>query len=111
MTASTEIPPRQDGDCRLHVCGLQIRPASGASVDYAAWRNTSYPGLGQPDEDDDGDGLSNEYEHIFGLNPTSAASTSPYTAPFDSEAGYFGYSRRDPVADQHELQGVVFDRP
>jgi alpha-galactosidase len=83
-----------DGNCRLHVCGLQIRPASGMSVDYMNWRNASYPGLGLPDEDDDGDGLSNEYERIFGLDPMSAASASPYTAPFNSETGFFGYSRR-----------------
>jgi alpha-galactosidase len=82
-----------DGDCRLHISGLQIRPASGMSVDYMTWRN-SYPGLGLPGEDDDGDGLSNDFERIFGLNPKSAASASPYPAPFDSESGLFSYSRR-----------------
>jgi alpha-galactosidase len=83
-----------DGNTRLHVCGLQIRPASGMSVDYMNWRNASYPGLGLPDADDDGDGLSNEYEHIFGLNPTSSASSNPYPTPFDSASGSFSYSRR-----------------
>ena len=39
-------PSTDNGDCRLHVCGLQIRPASGMSVDYAAWRSTYYPTLG-----------------------------------------------------------------
>ena len=83
-----------DGDCRLQVNALQIRPASGMSVDYTAWRNASYPGIGLPDADDDGDGLSNEYEHIFGLNPTSSASSSPYPTPLDPGTGYFTYSRR-----------------
>jgi alpha-galactosidase len=87
------LPGTDDANTRLHICGLQIRPASGASVDYAAWRNASYPGLGLPDLDDDGDGLSNGYEHIFGLNPTRSASANPYPAPFGSD-GYFSYSRR-----------------
>ncbi len=87
-------PATNDGNCRLHVCGLQIRPASGMSVDYMSWLDDYYPGLGLPDEDDDGDGLSNDYERIFGLDPTDSASSNPYTAPFDPAAGYFGYSRR-----------------
>ena len=83
-----------DGNTRLHVCGLQIRPASGMSVDYAAWRSTRYPGLGLPEQDDDGDGLSNGYEHIFGLNPTLGSSSNPYPEPFDPSTGRFTYSRR-----------------
>lgn len=83
-----------DGDCRLHISGMQIRPASGMSVDYAAWRNSYYPTLGLPGADDDGDGLSNDYERIFGLNPKSAASASPYPAPFDPKTGILSYSRR-----------------
>jgi hypothetical protein len=88
------IAGTNDGDCRLHVCGLQIRPASGMSVDYAVWRNTFYPGLGLPDEDDDGDGLSNDYERIFGLNPTDPASSRPYPDDLDPATGYFSYTRR-----------------
>jgi alpha-galactosidase len=87
-------PSTDDGDCRLHVCGLQIRPASGMSVDYMNWRNALYPGIGLPDDDDDGDGLSNEFEHIFGMNPASSASASPYPAPFFPHTGQFSYSRR-----------------
>jgi|GEM_PF-514499 len=83
-----------DGDCRLHVSGMQIRPASGISVDYGAWRGSSYPGLGLPDEDDDNDGLSNDYERIFGLDPTDSASLSPYRSDFDPNTGDFSYSRR-----------------
>lgn len=83
-----------DGDTRLHINGLQIRPASGMSIDYMAWRDTDYPGLGLPGEDDDGDGFSNDYERIFGMDPTDPGSSSPYSAPFDPAAGSFGYSRR-----------------
>jgi hypothetical protein len=86
-------PATNDGDTRLHVNGLQIRPASGMSVDYAAWRDADYPGIGLPDEDDDGDGLGNEYERIFGLDPTDPSSSSPYWSAFDA-TGTFGYTRR-----------------
>ena len=82
------------GSTRLHLSGLQIRPATGVSLDYAAWRNSQYPGLGLPDEDDDGDGLSNDYERIFGMNPTSPASSSPYRGEFDRATGSLGYTRR-----------------
>ncbi|QTN32333.1 Ig-like domain-containing protein [Akkermansiaceae bacterium] len=84
-----------DGDCRLYVNGIQIRPASGTSVDYAAWRETYYPELGLPDEDDDGDGFSNGYEHIFGLNPDDSSSTSPYPTSLDAGSGTFSYTRRN----------------
>lgn len=90
------IAGTNDGDTRLHVCGLQIRPASGMSVDYMNWRKANFPSLGLPDEDDDGDGLSNDYERIFGLDPTDSSSVSPYFASFDTEDGYFGYTRRSP---------------
>jgi alpha-galactosidase len=83
-----------DGDCRLHINGLQIRPASGMSVDYMNWRSASYPGLGLPDEDDDSDGLSNDFEYIFGLNPTSGASASPYPETLGLGNGFFRYTRR-----------------
>ncbi len=87
-------PATNDGNTRLHICGLQIRPASGMSVDYMNWQSAYYPGVGLPDEDDDGDGLSNDYERIFGLNPASGASASPYSGPFDPATGAFGYTRR-----------------
>jgi len=89
-----ENPATNDGDTRLHVNGLQIRPASGMSADYTAWRDAYYPGIGLPDEDDDGDSLSNEYERTFGLDPTDSASTNPYWSPFDPTTGSFGYTRR-----------------
>lgn len=87
-------PSTSDGDCRLHLSGLQIRPSTGMSLDYAAWRNSRYPGLGLPDADDDGDGLSNDFERIFGMNPTDSASSSPYRAGFDRATGSLGYTRR-----------------
>lgn len=88
------IPGDGDGDCRLHVNGLQIRPASGMSIDYMNWRSASYPGLGLLDEDDDGDGFDNNFEYTFGLNPTSGASASPYPGTLGLGNGFFRYTRR-----------------
>jgi Carbohydrate esterase, sialic acid-specific acetylesterase/Invasin, domain 3 len=87
-------PGDGDGDCRLHINGLQIRPASGMSIDYMNWRSASYPGLGLPDEDDDGDGLNNNFEYSFGLNPTSGASASPFIETLGLGNGFFRYTRR-----------------
>jgi len=91
------LPATNDGNTRLHVNALQIRPASGMTVDYMNWRATTYPGLGLPDEDDDGDGLSNDFERIYGMDPTSSESANPFVEPFDSATGTFSYSRRNPA--------------
>lgn len=87
-------PSIDDGDCRLHVCGLQIRPASGMTVDYMAWRAAYHPGIGLPGEDDDGDGQTNEFERIFGLDPGDPNSATPIRMTVDPSTGYFSYSRR-----------------
>ncbi|NNM30820.1 MAG: hypothetical protein HKO57_14975 [Akkermansiaceae bacterium] len=71
---------------------------SGTVVDdYDTWA-ALYPGadLADPNADFDGDGLSNEEERVFGLDPTSSASLSPISVPLDSAAGTFTYTRRDP---------------
>lgn len=73
------------------------------ATDYDHWAAT-YPSadLSDPDGDDDGDGLTNNEERIWGLDPTSDASVSPLSAPFDA-TGAFTYTRRDP-----ELSGLIY---
>ncbi len=61
--------------------------------DYDTWA-LAYPGLGLPGDDDDQDGLTNDDERIFGLNPQSGASVNPYVIPFDPATGIFSYTRR-----------------
>lgn len=70
--------------------------------DYLAWAAANGYWTGsEPNtaraEDFDGDGVNNEDEWAFGLNPTDGASVSPYTALLDVEAGTFTYTRRDPA--------------
>jgi len=73
---------------------------NGGGSDYDIWAG-DYPGLGQPGDDDDNDGLTNDEERLWGLDPTSPASVNPIAVPFD--AGTFTYQRRDPA-----LSGATF---
>jgi len=67
----------------------------GTNGDYAAWA-ASFPGanLSDPKAELDGDGLSNDHERLWGLNPTSAASRNPFTSTTGLAAGTFHYTRR-----------------
>jgi len=60
---------------------------------YDTWA-ASYDLVGDPDNDDDGDGMSNFQEFAFGLDPTSGASVNPLTdiSEFQSD-GIFSYTR------------------
>lgn len=71
--------------------------------DYVAWAAT-YSGaeLSDPDGDFDDDGLTNNEERIWGLDPTSASSFNPYAVPLDA-TGAFRYTRRDP-----SLSGLTY---
>ena len=66
-----------------------------AVSDYILW-STLYPGadLSDPDADLDGDGLTNNEERIWGLNPTNGGSPTPFTSPLDPATGFFTYTRR-----------------
>ncbi|NNM28356.1 MAG: hypothetical protein HKO57_02460 [Akkermansiaceae bacterium] len=72
--------------------------------DYAAWA-ALYPGadLTDPNADLDGDGLTNNEERIWGLDPEAGASSSPINTPLDPAGGTFIYTRRDP-----SLSGLTY---
>jgi autotransporter-associated beta strand protein len=59
-----------------------------AGFTFAEGANTT------PAGDPDGDGVSNQEEYAFGLNPTLATSVSPITAQFNPTTGNFQYTRR-----------------
>lgn len=65
--------------------------------DYAIW-SARWPDvdLSDPDADFDGDGLSNNEERIWGLDPTDPASMNPIVALLEAD-GTIRYSRRDPA--------------
>lgn len=70
--------------------------STGTTGDYGTWAAT-YPGadLADPQADLDGDGMTNDDERIFGLDPTSGIAPNPITVPLSATAGTFTYTRRD----------------
>jgi autotransporter-associated beta strand protein len=79
-----------------------IRLVGGS--DFDVWTSSFLPTvIGGPTDDFDGDGLNNDQERIFGLNPTSGTSSNPISVPLNPSAGTFSYTRRDPA-----LTGKVF---
>ncbi|MCX6873874.1 MAG: Ig-like domain-containing protein [Verrucomicrobia bacterium] len=68
---------------------------SGNPPDYNAWAaNFHGVDLTDPAADADGDGMTNQQEYAFGLDPTSGSSVSPFTVPLDKSNGTFTYQRR-----------------
>jgi len=69
--------------------------------DYTTWA-AGYPGanLTAPNADGDGDGLSNNEERLWGLDPTKGGSVSPFVNPLNATSGTFTYTRRNPALTQ-----------
>ncbi|MCX6879979.1 MAG: InlB B-repeat-containing protein [Verrucomicrobia bacterium] len=67
---------------------------AGGSTPYQTWAAT-FPGFtdSDPTHDPDRDGLSNQQEFAFGLDPTSGTSVNPITAPLDQSSHKFSYTR------------------
>jgi len=68
---------------------------NGRPTDYDNWAAT-FPGVNllDPNADPDEDGLSNDAERIWGLNPTNAASRNAFTSTSRLASGTFSYTRR-----------------
>jgi autotransporter-associated beta strand protein len=66
-------------------------------TDYVVWA-AKFPGanLTDPNADFDGDGLTNNDERIWGLDPTKAASRNPFNSLTGLTHGTFSYTRRVP---------------
>lgn len=62
---------------------------------WAAFYGLNPQGDGSMTADPDQDGLSNELEYAFGLNPVDGASSSPFIT-LNLENGTLSYTRRDP---------------
>ena len=66
-----------------------------AGSDYDTWAAGFPPAdVSNPAGDNDGDGLTNQQEYAFGLNPTLGSSVSPITVPLNKTTGMFTYTRR-----------------
>lgn len=76
---------------------LEIIGGDLSTIDYSNWSN-QYPttDLSDPEGDSDGDGLNNDAERLFGLNPTDSSANFPFTE-LPTSSGTFTYTRRNPV--------------
>jgi autotransporter-associated beta strand protein len=87
--SSSDPSGRITGDGTLTVGGAP--PATP----YDTWAATFLPAdVSNPAGDNDGDGLVNQEEFAFGLNPLSGSSVNPITIPLNKAAGTFTYQRR-----------------
>ena len=74
--------------------GVLTLTASGGN-DYSTWANVYSPAdVSNPVADNDGDGLNNQQEYAFGLNPTLGSSVTPIVVSLDKTTGTFSYTRR-----------------
>jgi hypothetical protein len=76
----------------------EFKAAVQVATDYDTWA-ANFPGadLSDPDADLDGDGLSNNEERAWGLDPTTGSPTTAIRTPLDPAIGTFTYTRRDPA--------------
>ena len=72
---------------------------------FPAWIDANYPGLSDktPGGDPDHDGMTNEEEFAFGLDPSSGTSVNPITELPDKATGLFSYTRLHP-----DLSGLTY---
>jgi hypothetical protein len=83
---------------RLPVNGFQLVPTTAPVNDYGTWATDYLPSdVSVSAADFDGDGLTNQQEYAFALNPTSGSSVNPIKVALDTSAGTFSYARRDPA--------------
>ena len=69
---------------------------TGRPSDYGDWRSQwAASNLLNPLADLDGDGMSNDHERIWGLDPTSAVSRKPINFNSGLKSGSFSYTRRN----------------
>ena len=85
---------------------IQVRSLSTA--DYAAWSGASNYQLTQgPTGDDDQDGLTNQAEYAFGLDPTKGSSVN-FMTQIDKATRALSYTRRKPALGTNLTYSVWF---
>lgn len=67
---------------------------TGGGGDYGTWAS-NFPGadLVDPNADYDNDGMNNDQERVFGLDPTKGTSVNPISVPFSPAAGTLSFTR------------------
>jgi hypothetical protein len=77
---------------------MDLESVTPPATDYQNWTSL-YPGnnLTDPNADLDGDGQTNNEERIWGLDPTTGASSNPISVPYNAATGTLTYTRRNPA--------------
>ena len=77
----------------------EVQAIMTAANPFTAWINANYPALSDKTAggDPDHDGMTNDQEFAFGLNPSSGASVNPITALPNKTTGIFSYTRLNPA--------------
>jgi len=74
---------------------IELYFPNGRPSDYGDWRSEwAQTDLVDPEFDLDGDGMSNDDERIWGLDPTNATSRNPIISNGVLSSGSFSYTRR-----------------
>jgi autotransporter-associated beta strand protein len=80
-----------------HFTGSGTLFVAGAATGYDDWM-ANYPSISgadrEPGADPDNDGMTNQQEYAFGLDPSSGSSANPILAGLNKTAGTFTYQRR-----------------
>jgi fibronectin-binding autotransporter adhesin len=96
----TGLPDRSgftEGTLEISPDNKTLRLVIGGGTDYDAWLSgfTFAPGADTTATGDpDGDGITNEEEHSFGLVPNNGSSLNPITSLLNRATGQFTYTRR-----------------
>ena len=89
---------------RARFMGVVVDASVHSQVDYSRWAAGFPPHvLGGPEEDYDLDGIPNDQERIWGLNPTLGNPFPSVLSVVEGGEGLLSYSRRDPA-----LSGATF---
>ena len=97
-SSTSSAPLENQDDVHFSGTGTLSVTSGPAATDYETWAGESgYDLVEGPEGDDDGDGVSNEDEYAFGLDPTDASSVNPIAVQLDNTSGTFSYTRRDPA--------------
>lgn len=79
----------------LQITATELKLVSGGASPYGTWAASYLPtDVSNPAGDNDNDGLVNQQEFAYGLNPTSGASVNPIIVQLNKTAGTFSYQRR-----------------
>jgi fibronectin-binding autotransporter adhesin len=79
----------------LQVTATQLNLVASGSTPYDTWAALYLPAdVSSPVGDNDNDGLLNQQEFAYGLNPVSGSSVDPIRVPLNMSTATFTYQRR-----------------